>query len=830
MVNKTIERLKILGKAKNLRLETKILTKQKEKDLKKLFLIKKPVADIEDFSFLIKNINYINNKSEQEIQNYYILYKSILTCGFDLKLKEKIDAELFAELFGLYSQNAILHVLEFFVSEKMDFDKKHIEVFLLNLNPQVIQKMSKEEIRRYLCFLKDIKLSFNDDNNFLYDMYKRNNKDEINLLKFLINIGMKKVDYLVELFSRKIDYNFVLSKLTEILKISGSSCIIVNMLSIIAKYKLSIDIDKINFERVINCIKKKDTLFEKETYGEFVKVFYPSYTDLYEFLCEFEKYEHTTLNISLFTIKFKQFIDFLVRHKKKRFISLFVNSQEIILSLFYNHTLLDPTFYKNIKINELTEKNLEEINSKYKALCRLDYEKNKFELIPDGTELTFNEFKALANKPLPMVQLYLNLLDLKIDDRLRLFRELPIFTKRDFAFTKRKETTLENVTHTSSNNASPSYYDIDKTKDITTKIANLIKKEPFSIGYNRMTKKIKNLSKINYLKYLVYQDLFEKFNSQMNDNSDIYFILKLSDEPEIYNKASNLTEAKEMFYEKKGILKDVADIFSLSQEFLFRHKENIYKLINQGLFKIIKTVLLDGDEKTRENLKHLTKAYLSNRYSEAKFNKDVLNFEISMNIDSCIKKLWEKNYSSSINSILCTETYDFETTLRIGEIPTETCMHWEIGAYRQYLPSNFDSSKKIIVAKKNDKIIARAMVRLTKGKKSIEFGNNDWQETLVLLLEKFYSNVDEKTALIIKKEFVKILLKKAKDMNATLIANKTYDIIKEENVPFVQDSFYVMHNYSKYNHQYFDSCGGQISKKEEGLYSKQNLLIFKDSF
>ena len=67
----------------------------------------------------------------------------------------------------------------------------------------------------------------------------------------------------------------------------------------------------------------------------------------------------------------------------------------------------------------------------------------------------------------------------------------------------------------------------------------------------------------------------------------------------------------------------------------------------------------------------------------------------------------------------------------LGEYPEKTCLSYRDGGYNKCLLACFDSNKKVLYAKINNKIVARAMVRLTKGSYNKEKGNRgNTNETL----------------------------------------------------------------------------------------------------
>ena len=79
------------------------------------------------------------------------------------------------------------------------------------------------------------------------------------------------------------------------------------------------------------------------------------------------------------------------------------------------------------------------------------------------------------------------------------------------------------------------------------------------------------------------------------------------------------------------------------------------------------------------------------------------------------ESLWKKNLSLARGAFLAGEEDDFYHTLQLGELPHSTCLSYRTGSQRECLLAAFDSNKKIVLVKKDEAVVARACLRLTKG-------------------------------------------------------------------------------------------------------------------
>ena len=229
-------------------------------------------------------------------------------------------------------------------------------------------------------------------------------------------------------------------------------------------------------------------------------------------------------------------------------------------------------------------------------------------------------------------------------------------------------------------------------------------------------------------------------------------------------------------------------------------------------------------------------------FKKLKYHTNDLIEEIDYKLnENQIKEWTKKNTKISEGKYDIEEYDDFYHTMILGEHPQRTCLSYIDGMYNRCLLACFDSNKKILYAKINGRIVARAMVRLTKGSykkannaKTLSFvdveNNNsiaeENREYLTLFLEKAYiSGIPASEEKNIKKLFIKLLETKAKQMNALLVLSTyyAYDIEDE----YIKTRYYMYISRSKSSSQYLDSLDGQASVTDEGQYKVNNFLIWK---
>lgn len=809
-MDKVLERIKIIDHALSIGLNSKSLIKASEEDCKNLFLVNKKIDPFFKIKFLKsqKIVNILNSDDEDLKQKYYEL------CSFeDIKIEtiEWASQNLINKFWALKNRHMngysfkenVINVLKFSTENNLT-EEKSIILFENLCCFTSIGRFPVLETSELVSFISKISYKLDKyDDRFVLDALRillRNRKiDNTNLLIFFINNKINfsgfngyYLDYFDEIVIN--DYELLITKLTKILEEVKNKEIFASLIK-----NTEFDFSIKNLDRIIYLLKK-NKIKKPMTREEFLKFFYPDDINA-----------QILLNIDSH-IK-RSFVIYLLNNKKRAFISLLVKNINMFLEMDFTNVLFNENFYKAVNVNSLTQKDLNFLSSEKLNLLKL----------PNNIQLTFNEYKTLAlTKTISeyssgmMMEIYLGLMDISVDKRIRLFKEIIPF--EDYLTSLKKEK--------------------------ATKISSILKEESFSSRFQKAKKKIKNLTKEGFLRFLVIDPLSNLFNetekaekvkNQIKNRSDLDFLLKLYKE-KYKTVSSDLKMIKRNYYDESGLKNKVIQLFGFEKEFLKLHEENIFNMLDQGIFDVILFLLRDDKLTTRQknNLKLLTKAYIAGQYDKIKFYNNDLDKELEMIVQNNIKNIWKKNYSSSINSIFCTETYDFETLLRIGEKPTKTCLHWKTGSFRECLLANFDASKKIMAAYKNDEIVARAVLRLTKYATKIDSTlsfkdvekmgigeDNSNKEKIVLFLEKSYTHLDTDQKDLIKTEFLKILLKKAEDMGAVLVVSTDYDSIIKKMFPDLEkEKCKLFITPSKNGVQYIDSFSRRVSASQAEDFMK----------
>ncbi|KJD42645.1 hypothetical protein [Paenibacillus terrae] len=511
-----------------------------------------------------------------------------------------------------------------------------------------------------------------------------------------------------------------------------------------------------------------------------------------------------------------------VESGKKGFLRLILDdrARELYHDLDVNNLLFKEEFQKIVNLNTLNNKNLLTISS-------MKYREGNLDLLNPDIPLTFDEFCFLHGKKKINIDFYYTLAkSFNVEARLKISRELPDLS------------TVKDLYQT--------------TEELFEALVALVSIKPVKQWINEEQIKLEDAKDFHYLKMLLVPHRFRKFQSSVKRGSDVDFILN---EKELLSVADNLDEAKLLFVEQNEACRFVLNKIEVTPDFIQKYKGNIVNFYEKGLCNIFQKLHNSSsyDKKMLLNLNLITKAELSGKLSEIKFAEEDFELEIGLPVPSHVISEWVKNRTTSTKELNIQETFDYESTLRLGEYPVSTCLHWNSGSYSQCLLSNFDTNKKILLAKnRRGNIVARAIIRLTKGsnnfvlnksikEKKLRFKDVEAQpeqdtlqkvkpkEELVLFLERCYTSMNGKSALGMRKKFVKLAIEKSKALGAKLIIADGY---AQEGIlelqQYTKENYFIFVSYSKNGYQYLDSLSGQASESNEGKYMKAKVIFLKE--
>lgn len=505
--------------------------------------------------------------------------------------------------------------------------------------------------------------------------------------------------------------------------------------------------------------------------------------------------------------KKEDLIIYAIKEKKNNFLKIIENNMKEFLEIPINSILYHESFYSvYTNLNEITLKNLIKLRTmNYDINSKLDLlEKQRF---------TFDEISILYNASEKYIKLYNEFLELKVDDRILRIRQL---MKKDLL-------------------------NIDINDFEIQLLAEKLKEKPLYSWLEVELNKIKDILISDVVQVLIRYEKIKKFLSEIKNRSELSYVLRNYNNIEKY---ANLQAIKNDLENIDKYWINLKSIMNYSDDFINKYKENINDfLINNGA-ELAYEYYKDQSIEQKEAFKLIIKAVIMGEFQKLKYHTDDLQKEIDYKLEEYQIKEWSKtNIELNEEKYNIKEYDDFYHTMFLGEYPKRTCLNYKNGSYNSCLLACFDSNKKILYAKINGKIIARAMVRLTKGTyirvknklKSLTFvdvenetkqENNNNQENLTLFLERPYiGGISDKSATLVKRLFVKLLKEKAKKMNALLVLSNDYYEINDEQ--FIFKPYYMYISKSKSSSQYLDSLSGEATVSDVGEYKENSFLIWK---
>ena len=350
------------------------------------------------------------------------------------------------------------------------------------------------------------------------------------------------------------------------------------------------------------------------------------------------------------------------------------------------------------------------------------------------------------------------------------------------------------------------------------------------------------VSEINFSKLINYEDI-ERFISEITNEIELLYLIRNKD---IIQKYETLGEIKENIEEIDTYWKQLVTVMDFNEDFISEHSKTIKEfLLNNGAELALTYYRNCENNKQKNSYRLIVKAQLMGEFHKLKYYTDDLQKEINQDLSQIQVKNWMANSKIDNGIIEVGEYDDFFSTMMLGVVPQRTCLSYKDGMYNRCLLACFDSNKKVLYAKINGRVVARAMIRLTKGK----YNNEERTETslafidledipidkpkvstkeeyLTLFLERPYiAGITDKEEKQVKELFIKLLEKKATDMNAILVLSSRYSNIESEN--YVVTKYYMYISKSKAGCQYLDSLNGSAGISDEGQYKANNFLIWK---
>lgn len=827
--SKIVNRLELLGKAKQVNVP---LSTFKGKELYYLENIRKIEKPLDNYSYRHLSDNFflggerlisvLNSDNESLKQAWHALYSK-----YPQKLNErlsqiedslilslhKIHAEIGQMVDSNIGQTRLKEMMGliaiYAVDTKLDTEQATAlyRKMIYAATNYHIKRTEEFEDFLFFNFLLPLEKSFvRAYQGALPELFEASvkNSDLMPLLSYLFTFDVKLRQIRID------NPKVILSLLQDIEKNTGATEGFAKLLSIIMLYGV--------YEKDLRILKHKVTAENISSITDYASLFLFVYGENYKLF--FEAYGPQLHNTEhgLYNEKKTKLLEFAIRNKKNAFIQLILEHKELFDNISIESVLFSQKFRNIVNLNTLNGKDLEKIVS----IC--SKEQGDFPEV----SLTFNEYLLLYHASPFMRKIYIYLEIPRIDDKIRCFSELPELKLQDI-----KDSDFDTL-----------------MKELNRVLA--IK--PLSRWRQEEGRNIKKCDKRIFLHFLLSPVLYPYF-SQIESEQDILFLLQIKDAPII--KVYDIMEVKRLHYYKSGELNRFINSLRLSPEFQGKYEKEILFFAQRGLVSVVNSYARVYSREQKENLYKLTKAELAGQFHKIKYFGNDLDLEIGMQTPGKVKREWEKDTTYEKGNIFCIDTGDFETTINVGLVPEHTCMAHD-RSHNKCMLATFDTNKKILIAKKDGEVVARAILRLTKGMKektlprNKQLGFRDIEdltddaltienptvktaaatEDLVLFVERLYiRNCAPEEREIIQKGFVKIAIKKARAMEAKVVVANGYRYITPQDASFLKatsiekQSYNIFISYSKNGVQYLDSFSGQNTAENEGKYKEDDLIV-----
>jgi len=503
----------------------------------------------------------------------------------------------------------------------------------------------------------------------------------------------------------------------------------------------------------------------------------------------------------------ERIVIFAITNRKKRFLALLREQFSLFCSIPKFSLLFQTEFYqKYVNINTLNVKNLKE--------CReLSIIPKKHRTFMIWKEYTFDEVKLLSQQPEEYTILYHQLQYNKSDDRLRILREL---IKRSCLNSDMQEENIE-------------------------KLARRLSQKSLTNWMQKELSHIVDLRAQTAIQLLIHWEKLERFLYEINREIQAEFLLKNMEQLEQYQ---NFEEIRAQIEEIDLAWKNLSQTFGFSDSLIQENRDRVEAFLFAGGAEIMHTFYTKKPEK-KEEVRRLIIAEILGKFDEIKYNKDDLRREIAYPIHADCEQEWKKNDKRTGHGMEIWEEERLIPVMQIGEIPERTCLSYKSGMYKECLLSCFDANKKILFLAMGNKIVFRAIVRLTKGSFSrtrnedtgLEFidmlkeekkaDTPETNEILTIFLERPYmkglpgSLIESAISMVIS-----MVERKAKRLNAQLVLSNAYSDYKYTKENYIWASYYMYISKSKNGHQYLDSLGGESTVSNSGSYRRGKFLVY----
>ncbi len=515
-----------------------------------------------------------------------------------------------------------------------------------------------------------------------------------------------------------------------------------------------------------------------------------------------------TIDLSDIPYEKEAILVYAMSHKKRHFIQLVDDNAELFHNIPQYSILFQKGLYeKHFNLNELTLKDL--------GSC-IKMERGKLDIdgLQEERTYTFPEIRALYDTPKAYFILYHMLISDSQDYRLRVLRQL------------QKRNLLDGV----------------EEKQLMPLAAKLNIK-PLYDWIQEEFGHIAALTAEVAVQLLPHYEELEPLLSGMRSEIDALLVLR---NLESLNRFDTVDALKANLAEIDEDWKQSIVDMALSEEFQKQYQESIIRFLCHDGAHIARTYQDCLGEDLQKSYHRVVKAELMGKLRELKYFDGDLQKELDLPLTNLVLDGWKQNLEIAKNGMEVKEFDDFFSTMLLGVQPHRTCMSYQNGEYRKCLLSAFDSNKKVLYVTFRGHIVARAFLRLTKGRltKAEYTGNGKFtfvdledvagsrqenshrEEAVVLFLERpYFGGINAEQETRARNLLIELACKKADELGIMPVLSMSYCDSKAKD--FVQTSFNIYISKTKAGAQYLDSLDGQATVDTEGSYKANTFLVRK---
>lgn len=267
---------------------------------------------------------------------------------------------------------------------------------------------------------------------------------------------------------------------------------------------------------------------------------------------------------------------------------------------------------------------------------------------------------------------------------------------------------------------------------------------------------------------------------------------------------------------------DVVSFYKMPEYYKTRYKDNFDKLIENGSLDVLHSMTTWTLGKSRSRVRNdLAYSLVKDKFLEYKYNS--LDRELATTLTDTQKQQWMFNYTFTVDDYVYEETDDLVTTLTYFD----GNLNYKNGANKDLCFCLLDGCKKVWLVKKDNKVVLKAFVRLTKitlGNEPSYINKNTEQGDYLCIFIEHCDNLKltKYETDVILGNIQNALLKKASDLQAQLISSlKLISRLSNSNV--VQCS--IFSGLTCIDKLYDVSSGKVLKPTSDGIYSIKHVNL-----